>query len=207
MTRRWRLVNGAALYDIGADPGQEHDVAAGHPGVVEELRAAHEAWWNEVSPGLDAYSPISLGNDHENRTRLDAMDVMGDVAWHQTSIVLAQKSTGRWTVDVEQPGEYSFRLRRWPDELGLPIDAAVSREDAAGHIYADGNGTCNTIQPVRARLKLFDQEVHAAVEPGMDEVTFKLSVTQTGVTRLEAWFSDESGDERGAYYVYVKKLA
>ena len=63
LTRRWRLVGGDELYDIKADPGQESDVAAAHPDVVSRLRAAHETWWDEVSPLLDQYCPISLGND------------------------------------------------------------------------------------------------------------------------------------------------
>jgi hypothetical protein len=133
------------------------------------------------------------------------MDVMGDVAWHQTAIVLAQKSTGRWTVDVEQPGAYTFSLRRWPEELALPIDEKVSPADADSHIYAEGNGQCKAIEPTDARLKLFDQEWTTQVEPGMQAVTFQVDLAQSGVTQLEAWFQDECGEERGAYYVYVER--
>jgi arylsulfatase B len=45
MLRDWRLINGEALYDLASDPGQRTDVAAAHPAVVAELRAAYEAWW------------------------------------------------------------------------------------------------------------------------------------------------------------------
>ena len=91
MTRRWRLVRGEELYDIKADPGQRRDVAAEHPAEVERLRRAHDTWWDEISPGLEAYCPIELGNPAENPTRLCAMDVLGDVAWHQTHIARATK--------------------------------------------------------------------------------------------------------------------
>ncbi|NQT94417.1 MAG: arylsulfatase [Lentisphaerae bacterium] len=206
LTKRWRLVSGKELYDIKADQGQQNDVAEQHPGVVAQLRAEHEEWWAEVSPQLNDYCPISIGNDSENPTRLDALDVMGDVAWHQTMIVNAQKSTGRWTVDVEEQGEYVISLRRWPKELGLPIDGTVSSEDADSHIYASGDGNCIAIEPVHARLKLFDHEWTAEVESGMDAVTFKIHVARTGITQLEAWFLDNAGGECGAYYVYVERI-
>ena len=38
------------------------------------------------------------------------------------------RSTGRWAVDVERAGHYTFGLRRWPSELGLPIDAILADE-------------------------------------------------------------------------------
>ncbi len=206
MTKRWRLIYGKELYDIKADPGQQNDVAKQHPEVLAQLRSEHEAWWAEVSPLLDDYCPISIGSDNENPTRLDALDVMGDVAWHQTAIVLAQRSTGRWTVDVERAGDYIFSLRRWPKELGLSIDDTVAPEDANCHIYASGDGQCVPIHPIKARLKLFDQEWTAEVVPRAEAVTVKVNLPQTGVTQLEAWFADESGEECGAYYAYVERI-
>jgi len=205
ITRRWRLVGGSELYDIKADPPQQHDLASEHPDVVAKLREAHEQWWAEISPGLDEHCPISLGNEAENPTRLNAMDVLGDVAWHQGHIIKAQKSTGKWAVDVEREGQYRFRLRRWPEELDLPIDEAVSSQEAERNIYYPG-GRCNTINPVQARLKIFDREQTIAVEKGATEATFTLDLNRTGVTQLEAWFADAAGDEQGAYYVYVQRL-
>jgi hypothetical protein len=32
-----------------------------------------------------------------------------------------------------------------------------------------------------------------------------LKIERTGVTQLDAWFIDEDGAERGAYYVYVER--
>ena len=204
ITSRWRLVYGTELYDIKADPGQQYDVAAQYLNVAADLCAAHEAWWAEIAPRLDAYCPISLGNDAENPTRLDAMDVLGDVAWHQGHILMAQQSTGIWAVDVEQPGKYTFALRRWPEELDLPIDALAPDEEAARIPYPHtGQGV--VIQPLSARLKLFDREATVAIQPGAKEVTFTLDLPQTGVTQLEAWFIAADGAEQGAYYVTVER--
>lgn len=46
---RWRLVEDQ-LYDIDNDPGETTDVAAEHPEVVAEMRAAYDAWWQEARP-------------------------------------------------------------------------------------------------------------------------------------------------------------
>ena len=206
ITRRWRLVGGKELYDIQADPGQRNDVAADHPDTVAELRAAHEAWWADVAPLLTQYCPISLGHDAENPTHLNAMDVMGDVAWNQVHITEAQKSTGRWAVDVAKAGTYRFALRRWPEELDLPIDAGISPEAASALApYGGGAVQCRTLTPVVARLKLFGGEETMPVTQGDREATFTLTLEQTGVTQLEAWFADASGAEQGAYYVYVER--
>ncbi len=206
MTRRWRLVHGNELYDIKADCGQRHDVAADHPDVVHRLRDAHERWWEEISDRLDEYCPITLGNDHENPTRLNAMDVLGDVAWNQCHIALARKSTGTWAVDVEQPGDYRLSLRRWPEELGLPIEEALSEEGLSRLAPYNVVEQCGTIRPTKALVRLFDEERTFDVAQGAEEVSVILHVDRTGETRMEAWFEDESGERQGAYYVHVERL-
>ena len=205
MTRQWRLVHGTELYDIKADPGQQNDVADRRPEVVARLREAHEEWWREIRPRLDQYCPISLGSDAENPTCLCSMDVLGDVAWNQAHVLMAQKSTGKWCVDVEQPGRYRFSLRRWPEELGLPLDDAAESELAHVAPFLPDMKCC-AIHPVKARLKLFDREETVAVQPGAKDAAFELQFDRTGETHLEAWFVDAEGEEQGAYYVSVERL-
>ena len=45
------------LYDMIADPGQKKDVAAGHPEVASRLKVAYDAWWADVSKGLEGMPP------------------------------------------------------------------------------------------------------------------------------------------------------
>ena len=40
------------LFDVKADPGERHDVAAEHPEVVRRLEAAYDHWWDSVQPQL-----------------------------------------------------------------------------------------------------------------------------------------------------------
>jgi arylsulfatase len=59
-TPRWHLVSVAKdgtkaswqLFDVSADPGEQTDVAASNPQVVEKLSAAFETWWTSVQPQL-----------------------------------------------------------------------------------------------------------------------------------------------------------
>ena len=46
----------------------------------------------------------------------------------------------------------------------------------------------------------------AAIDASAKEITFTLDLDRTGETTLEAWFIDDSGEEQGAYYVYVERL-
>lgn len=206
MTRDWRLVLGTELYDIKADPEQRHDVAARHPEVVRRLRDAHQRWWEEMLPRMTEYAPISLGAAAENPTRLDAMDVLGDVAWNQNHIAAAHQSTGTWAVKVERPGRYRFALRRWPAELGLPIDGVISPADVEALAPYDPRTVPQAIRPVRARIRLFDLEQTVEIAAGEREAVVEFDLPKAGETRLDAWFADAAGAEQGAYYVYVERV-
>lgn len=49
-TQRWRFVNNRELYDIAADPTEQHNVISEYPQVVAELRQAWEQWWDATVP-------------------------------------------------------------------------------------------------------------------------------------------------------------
>ena len=118
--------------------------------------------------------------------------MVGDVAWNQGHIREAMRSTGRWAVEVERAGRYTFGLRRWPRELGLPIDAVLADEASVG------------IAPTSARLSIGGFETTVDVAPGAESVVIEADL-EAGRTDLEAWFADGSGEERGAYYVDIER--
>jgi hypothetical protein len=192
MTDRWRLVNGEELYDIGADPEQKTDVAGAHPDVVKTLRDAYEEWWTDLSRGFDDYVNIVLGADEANPTRLMSHDWHGgSPAWSQGSVRSASKSNGFWAVEVARAGTYEFSLRRWPTEVDAPITAAIEGGKA--------------ISATRARLTIADVDETQPVPEGAHEVTFRVGL-KPGKARLQTWFMDDKGEERGAYYAYVKRV-
>ncbi|MCF7855813.1 MAG: arylsulfatase, partial [Candidatus Pacebacteria bacterium] len=73
-----RLVDRDELYDIATDPSQEHDIAADHPEIVEELRTAYEEWWTIVSQQFDDEIPISIGTPSRTEARLNAHDLRNE---------------------------------------------------------------------------------------------------------------------------------
>ncbi len=210
----WRLVRGKELYNIKEDPGQRNDICAKHPQVANRLRAAFEDYWRDMQSTMGVYSPIYLGDARENPTRLDAMDVMGDVAWSQISVVLAQKSAGKWRVKFTRPGLYRFELRRWPRELGLPMNEKPTQEEIDQlALYLDAlryraeYGDAKELRLIGCGVAFFGEECEKAIDPGADGASFEFPVNEVGETDLSAWFQDEKGEKMGAYYVYVERIA
>ena len=208
LSGRWRLVHGTELYDVKTDPCQRRDVAAYRPELVANLRSSHEAYWDEVWPRMQQFCPISLGNEAENPTLLCSMDVLGEVAWNQQHVRTGAHSTGRWAVDVEQKGTYRFSLRRWPVERDLAIWADLPQEEAdcLAPYYCGMGRPSRTIRATHATLRIHDHEETVEVPRDALEAAFTVELSETGPTRVEAWFTEEDGTERGVYYVYVERL-
>ncbi|NMC19825.1 MAG: arylsulfatase, partial [Thermogutta sp.] len=100
LTPRYRLVNGAELYDIVEDPGQGRDISQSHPEVVSELRSRYERWYRDVSSRFDEYVPLIVGDPRENPTLLTCHDWHGEqVPWDQTMISRNAPGNGFWAVD------------------------------------------------------------------------------------------------------------
>lgn len=58
-TSRWHLVSDSAkgqkqwqLFDVQADPGEKHNLAAQQPQIVQQLEAEYDRWWNTLPPFL-----------------------------------------------------------------------------------------------------------------------------------------------------------
>jgi len=103
--QRYKLVNGKELYDIQNDPGEQHDIAADFPDIVEEMRAGYEDWFADVS-ATRGYAPprIHLGTPHENPVTLTRQDWRGTDSW-------GDKALGYWEVHVARAGPYDVTLR------------------------------------------------------------------------------------------------
>jgi arylsulfatase A-like enzyme len=205
MNRQWRLIDGCELYDIQHDPGQQQDVAADHPQVVERMRAAFEEYWKKIAPGIDEYSPIWLGDARENPAELNAMDVMGDVDWNQAQIAAAKTTTGNWRVRITRPGLYRFCLRRWPTEFPLAINADCGQEEARKLApYTQEWGRTGTVEARQARLRLFGNTLVQPVDASQPETVLEQRIERTGETTLVAEFLDDQGRFlTGSYYVSV----
>jgi arylsulfatase A-like enzyme len=210
MTQRWRLINGAELYDIQADPGQRHDVAAEHPAVVARLRRGYEVWWGKVSQQFDGTIPIPLGERAGEVVRLTTHDWRNDpvaCAWNQSLVRAGMACNGYWEVEVAAPGRYHVELRRWPREEDRAVVAAIPGplkpfDAEIRHGWGGGRG----VPLVRAGLRVGDHEVEQPIPPDAVEVTFSVELN-AGETRLQTFLYDAEGNDIGAYYVYVTRQA
>ena len=189
MTDQWRLVNGQELFSIRNDPKQAHDVAAKHPEVFERLRAAYDAFWNDVSQEHDLTSYMVIGSDHSPIVALSSHDWLIDKLppWNQPDIksgAVAEESY--WAIEVERDGEYEISLRRWPVEADKGIN----------------DGTYGkAFNYKQARLRIGEIDLTKDIPACAKEVTFKVSLTK-GITQLSPVLI---GPELTAtpYYAYI----
>jgi arylsulfatase A-like enzyme len=200
MTDRWRLVNGAELYDIQADPGQRSDVAKDHPDVIQELREHYEEWWNIVSATFDDPCPIVIGSEHEKISRITTHDWHGEqCAWNQGQIRQGLECNGYWIVQIAESGEYEFELRRWSREEDRAMTHGIPGE------ITDWYHGGRAIDFRKARIRIEDQEQEKGIEPEAKGVKFTFNL-KAGTTRLQTSLTDADGVSIGAYYVYARKL-
>ena len=213
MTQRWRLINGKALYDIQADPGQENDVAKQHPDVVARLRAFYDQWWTELEPTFGEPTAIYIGADEANPTDLTAHDWLGDnaaVPWNQEHIrkQLTEKDhkhKGFWSVNAVEAGTYRFELSRWPLEAKAAIDQDLAAgEDVPGvRAYRAHPGL--GFKARKAIITVNGEERSQLVKPGQAIAAFEFEV-KAGRGEIHAIFVDDKDRELGAYYLRVTKL-
>ena len=188
VSERWRLVGDSELYDIDADPGQRKNVAADHPETVQRLRQAYEGWWTDVSQRFGEFNHIILGDDAENPVRLSSFDWHTKTAWSQGQVRSGAVVNSFWAVEIARDGVYEITLRRWPEEVNVPITAAAAGGKA--------------IAATTARLKIADLDLTKTIPGGASAVTFTVDLPK-GKTQLQTWLIDDAtGQSRGAYYVY-----
>jgi arylsulfatase len=199
---RWRLVKDEELYDLRTDPGQKTDVAAQHPEVIKRMRAHYAAWWAQVAPGVNEFSPIHVGSEAEDPILLSACDWQDSFLDQSRQVRQGLARNGAWGIVVERAGAYEITLRRWPVEADLPI-----RTGAPEHQGEDGSYPAGVALPIaRARLRVGQKEEAQMMGQEDKAVTFGLRL-EAGSTRLQTWFDDDAGRELcGAYYVSVHRV-
>ena len=210
MTDRWRLINGKELYDIKADPSQKTNVAGQHKEVVQRLTDFYDAWWAELEPTFEQTTEIYLGHPEANPVRLTSHDWIADKAtpWNQRHIRDGERrpgNTGFWAVKIVEPGTYQVELRRWPEEIDQPIQAAIPAGADVPGAKAFRTAPGKAFAAVKARLKLGGKELEIKIEPDDASVSFQLDL-KPGTDELWASFETAEGEKMGAFFAYVRKL-
>lgn len=143
VSQRWKLVAGPGtfsdegwphsddppleLYDLEDDPGEENDLAAEHPEVVEELKADYAAWFASVMAERNfAPGRIHLGSEREPETLL--------CRYQDSSYVDGLPTV--WPVHVEEAGRYEFEVRLedtpGPGTIELTLDGETRSAGSEG---------------------------------------------------------------------------
>lgn len=200
--KNWRLLNNKRLYDVAADPLQQHDIAASNPDVVKKMQAHLETWWQGVKDRVNEPQRIIIGSDAENPTLLSACEWWNVFVDQQAQVRRGELKNSVWHLDVAKAGDYEIELRRWPREINLPLAAS-----APALALADGELPPGIALPIaKAQLKVGAQEQSLDLKPDSTHATFRFHL-QPGPVRLESTFLNAEGKSMlGAYYVYVKRL-
>ncbi len=125
ITQRYKWCRpGAApeeLYDLEADPGEAIDLAASMPDRCAQMRAAYDAWFEDVSTtrgktAEENYAPprIVVGDDAAPQVVLSQQDWRSECGEHFCD----DTKHGHWLIDVADPGPYDITVRLPPSESG-----------------------------------------------------------------------------------------
>jgi arylsulfatase A-like enzyme len=200
--RRWRLLEGAALYDLDSDPQQKVNVAHRHPEIARRMREHLDVWWRDVEPVANQVQRITIGSDAENPMVLSACEWMDVFVDQQRQVRVAERRNGYWHLQVDAAGEYRLQLRRWPQESGLRL-----REACPATQLTDGELTAGVALPIAQARVLIGGQMHTQpVGPADEAASFCVNLA-AGATLLHTWFDDEDNQPIcGAYYVSVERM-
>ncbi|MBI2302075.1 MAG: arylsulfatase [Armatimonadetes bacterium] len=168
------------LYDLEADPHEEHDLAAELWEVTAELKAEYDAWFDDVSSTRGAtpeenyaMPPIHLDPPDGEPVALTWQDwrLYGEEGgWDE-------RHPGFWPVRVAQGGEYN-----------VVLDLPALRGPATLHVQ------CGPLALERA------------VSRGLSTYGFERLRLEPGDQRFEAWL-DVEGERLGVRYVHVRSVS
>jgi arylsulfatase A-like enzyme len=148
-TQQYRLDNDGQLFDMVADPGQKRDVAAEHPDVAKELKAAVKQWRSDVVSELNPKGnrPYTVGYREFPLTHLPARDgephgnVQRSGKAPNCSFFTNWKDLGdsmTWDVEVHTPGRYEATVYYAcaPKNVGCVVELSLGDAKLASKITA-----------------------------------------------------------------------
>lgn len=200
--QRWRLLEGAALYDLESDPAQDDNVIARHPDVASRMTNALDKWWQGVTPFANAVQPLFIGSPEENPVLLTACEWRDVFLDQQRQLRFGEQKNSYWHLEVMRPGWYRFALRRWPQESGRKLCEGCPPSRVADGWLEEGVALPIT----RARLLLDGRWQTRPVSPEDTEAVFEIPLP-AGPGILHTWFDDPRLQPLcGAYHVEVTYL-
>ncbi|MFB9057303.1 arylsulfatase [Mariniflexile ostreae] len=208
MKANWRLINGEELYDLNTDPEQRTNIAEQHPDKMVELKKEYDAWWDEIAPSYKDQPYIIIGHTAENPLTLYSHDWHTNAVaspWHQRHIRSGYIDNGYWLLRVNESGTYNLKLRRWPEETGFALNAEAPIRPAIPGTSVRASKVGQVLHIKEAKISIQDIELSQVVDPNKEFVEFTVAL-EKGETKLQTWFTLDTKEVLGAYYVTVEKI-
>lgn len=207
MQGKWRLVDSTELYNLETDPEQRENIASMHPEKMKQFKDAYDQWWQDLLPTYNDLPRIYVGHEKENPTKLYCHDwhTEGDSPWHQRHIRTGYRDNGYWAIHVDQPGTYSVKLRRWPEETQLALNAEAPIRPAKEGTSVSASKPGKSLPITKARLKVQHFNSEIKVDPTQEYAEFKVDLTE-GEAELQTWFTLDNNETLGAYFVSLEKI-
>jgi len=145
-TQRYRLDNTGKLFDMQADPGQDHDISKEKPKVAARLRKAVAKWRQEVLPkSRKDDRPFTVGYHEFPATLLPARDGVphGNVrrSARAPNCSYFTNWTGKedkitWDIEVANAGQYeAVVFYTCPkDDVGSTVELAFNKSKVRGKV-------------------------------------------------------------------------
>lgn len=143
-TQQYRLDNQGALFDMVADPGQEHDVAKDKPELADQLSKAVAAWKDEVklAEQRNDQRPFTVGYPEFPRTMLPARDGVPHGHVERSSKApncsyfkgwTSAEDSITWDIEVAHSGKYEAIVHYTCPQADLGSDVALDFNGSSVH--------------------------------------------------------------------------
>jgi len=119
-TDHYRMDTAGKLYDLEADPGQDHDIAAKQPAIVDRLKAAITEYRETVMPGYnDDQRPFLIAHPDYPNTQIPARDgqshggIQRSNRFPNSSFFTNWTNIGdsiTWDAEVQAAGNYEVEI-------------------------------------------------------------------------------------------------
>jgi len=199
MQNQWRLINKTELYNLRFDPGQIDNIIEHHPKLAEKLIEAYEHWWTDQEKDHFIDNRIIIGTTYENPSLLMSHDWHAEHTppWHQAHVRSGQVSNGPWSLYVAENGNYEIKLYRWHPKLKV--------ESSQGLPAYDDWKIGKELKLVSAKISLGGKYLESSELVNDTHFLFETKL-EKGDLDFQTWVIDETGIERGSYYVEIKKV-
>lgn len=201
----WRLIGDTALYDLSADPGQEHSVISANPAIFREMHDYYERWWKRVSTGVDEILPTYVGASQDNPVILNSNSWSGKGVNTQWGVALGAgpHRGGVFQLYAMKSGRYKIELSRWPFHLNRQLTEKGPARAVGGTPIREGKAL-----PIAFGAVVLngDKQKDIPAPAGAIVLSTELNIKK-GSNTLRAWFLDSEGNDlAGAFYVRITKL-